>query len=424
MMKAVKAAKEAALYAGALTTHPGFEGIAAAEIAELVGAKASTAAAGIVTFPIKNLTDLCKLCYLSQSAIAVLCMLSEFKIAATATASATAANLKKSLAPADLLPWFGKGASFKVSFEPANSSSYEIPSSEIEAAAGSVIFEAVKKATGSSPKVNLTSPDVTIAIAASKSSAFCGIAINPFDLSKREYRVFSHSSDIKGSLAYSLLRFAGYEPGTYLFDPFTRSGTIAIEAALFSSGFPVSHYRKDALLSALSRLPPFLKTDFNDFFSEVENGSESAAEKRNKSVKPKILASSSSMQHLRGAEKNAKIGGVNKLIRFSRLDIEWLDAKLDERSVDLVVSYPPQFRSTAGNDQFAVAENRKLAVLYKNFFYQADFFLKKKGRIVLLLKKGSYLKLAPSAAAYKFRPEVIKSFRIGAEEFEMVSFTK
>ena len=130
------------------------------------------------------------------------------------------------------------------------------------------------------------------------------------------------------------------------------------------------------------------------------------------------------MQHLRGAEKNAKIGGVNKLIRFSRLDVEWLDAKLDGNSIDLVVSYPPQFKSTAGNDQFSVAENKKLAVLYKNFFYQADFFLKKKGKIVLLLKKGSYLELAPSASAYRFKPEVIKSFRLGAEEFELVSFKK
>ena len=412
-----------AIFKAAVVTHQGFEGIAAAEIKELISAKATTAAPGIITFSISQLTDLCKLCYLSQSAIAVLCMLSEFKIAATA--SATAANLKKSIAASDLSLWFGRETSFRVSFEPASGSSYEIPSSEIEDAAGSVFFEAVKKATGSAPKVNLTSPDVTIAIAASESSAFCGVVINPFDLSKREYRVFSHSSDIKGNLAYSLLRFAGYEPGTYLFDPFTRSGTIAIEAAIFSSGFPISHYRKDTLLSALSRLLPFSKTDFNDFFAAVEKESAAVAEKKNKSVKPKILASSSSMQHLRGAEKNAKIGGVNKLIRFSRLDIEWLDAKLDERSVDLVVSYPPQFRSTAGNDQFAAAENRKLAVLYKNFFYNADFFLKKKGKIVLLLKSGvdkGFPLIA--AAAYKFRPEVIKSFRIGAEEFEMVSFTK
>ena len=77
---------------------------------------------------------------------------------------------------------------------------------------------------------------------------FCGILINPFDLSKREYRVFAHSADIKGTLAYALLRISGYNPVKhFLFDPFTRSGTIAIEAALFGSGLPANYYRKGLL---------------------------------------------------------------------------------------------------------------------------------------------------------------------------------
>ncbi len=420
-MAAVAATKMKAQYNAAVITIPGFEGVAANEVEGLIGIKASAAAEGIVTFTVKDLTSLCRLCYLSQAAAAVLSVVSEFKIAATA--AATAANLKKSILPSDLSLWFGRGMSFKVSFEPV-SGNYGFPSSEIEAAAGSVISEAVKKAAGSVPKVSLTSPDVTVAIAASGSNAFCGIAISPFDLSKREYRIFSHSSDIRGSLAYSLLRFAGYEPGRYLFDPFTRSGTIAIEAALFSSGFPVNNYRKDALSSFFSRLPPFSNTDFNGFFAAVEKEAAAAARKRAKGMKPRILASSPSMQYLRSAEKNAKIAGINKLIRFSRLDIEWLDAKLDEQSVDLVVSYPPQFRSTAGNDQFAAAENRKLTTLYKNFSYQADLFLKKKGTIALLLKKGSYDEIKAAVLAYKFKSEVIKSFKLGTEEFELVSFAK
>ena len=159
-------------------------------------------------------------------------------------------------------------------------------------------------------------------------SGFCGIALNPFDLSKREYRIFSHSSDIKGNLAYSLLRAAGYRHGKFLFDPFTRAGTIAIEAAIFSSGFPVNYYRKESLSSHLSRLPPFSNTDFGSFFAAVGKEAAAKAEKRLKKAKPKILSSSPSMQYVRSAEKNAKIGGVNKLMRFSRLDIEWLDAKL------------------------------------------------------------------------------------------------
>jgi 23S rRNA G2445 N2-methylase RlmL len=59
-------------YHGALVTYPGFEGITAAEVKELIGARATAAAEGIVTFKIKDLTDLCRLCYLSQSASSVL----------------------------------------------------------------------------------------------------------------------------------------------------------------------------------------------------------------------------------------------------------------------------------------------------------------------------------------------------------------
>lgn len=312
-------------YKAAVVTVPGFEGMAANEVEELIGVKASAAADGTVTFPVKDLTDLCRLCYLSQSA-------------------------------------------------------------------SSVSSQSVK--------------------------------ISPFDLSSREYNVFGKQGDISGSMAYLLLRASGYNGRQFLFDPFTRSGAIAIEAAIFSSGFPVNYYRKDALSSNFSRLQTGKGFDFSGFFADAGKEAAAAAKKRLKGAKPQILSSSQSMQSVRFAEKNAKIAGVNKLMRFSRLDIEWLDAKLDEQSVDLVVSYPPQFRSTAGNDQFAAAENKKLAVLYKNFFYQADFFLKKTGTIALLLKKGSWGEVASAATAYKFKSKVIKSFNLKGVGFELVSFAQ
>ncbi len=408
-------------YTSAVTAIPGFEDIAAAEVEELIGAKA-TAAAGVVVFQVSDLADLCRLCYLSQSASSVLFLLSQFAVAKTA--AATAENLKKSLRGADFKAWFQKGATFKVAFQPCAAASHDFSSSEIEAEAGAVIAGCVKSSTGFAPKVDLKLPAVTVAVYGNGSSGFCGIAINPFDLSKREYRIFSHSSDIKGNLAYSLLRAAGYGHGKFLFDPFTRAGTVAIEAAIFSSGFPVNYYRKESISSHLSRLPPFSNIGFTDFFSAVEKDASAAAEKRLKKAKPKILSSSPLMQYVRSAEKNAKIAGVNKLMRFSRLDIEWLDAKLDERSVDLIASYPPQFKSVSGNDAFAAAENRKLAALYKNFFYHADFFLKKKGEIVLLLKKGSYGEITAAAATYKFAARVLRSFKLGSEEFELVVFKK
>lgn len=409
-----------AQFKSAVITCPGFEDVAAREVEELISVKATAAASGIITFQVSDLADLCRLCYLSQSASAVLLILSELNVGATA--AATAESLGKSLRGSDFKMWFSKETTFKVDFHSAAGAGPGFPASEIEAGAGAVIIGCVKSSTGFIPKVDLKSPAVTISVYASESSAFCGIAINPFDLSKRDYRIFSHSSDVRGNIAFLLLRSAGYLPGKLLFDPFTRAGTIAIEAAIFSSGFPVSHYRREALSSAFSRLLPFSKFDFSDFFAAVEKEAAAKAEKILKKAKPKILASSPSMQFVRSAEKNAKIAGVNKLIRFSRLDIEWLDAKLGEHSIDLVVSYPPQFKS--GGDTFSAAENKKLAVLYRNFFYQADFFLKQKGGIALLLKKGGYGEVVSAAAAYKLKSEVIKSFRLGAEEFELVKFSR
>ncbi|MEK6837612.1 MAG: hypothetical protein AABX69_03090, partial [Nanoarchaeota archaeon] len=59
-------------YTGAVTTIPSFEEVAALEVNELIGAKATTAEAGIVKFQVQNKLDLCKLCYISQSASQVL----------------------------------------------------------------------------------------------------------------------------------------------------------------------------------------------------------------------------------------------------------------------------------------------------------------------------------------------------------------
>ncbi len=312
-------------YTGAVTTIPSFEDVAVLEVNELIGAKATTAEAGIVKFQVQNKLDLCKLCYLSQSASQVLLQ---------------------------------------------------------------------------------------------------GLQLNPFDLGKRQHELFGSPGGVSGNLAYALLRAAGYGGKQFLFDPFTRSGAIAIEAALFSSGFPVNYYRKDAFSSYFLQLPNFSKIDFGKFFIAVEKEAAATAARRLNKSKLKILSSSPLMQHVRSAEKNAKIAGVKKLIRFGRLDIEWLDAKLDEREIDLVVSYPPQFKSVSGNDAFAAAENKKLVSLYKNLFYQADFFLSRKGKMVLLLKKGSYGEITAAAATYKFAAGLLRSFKLGSEEFEMVSFTK
>jgi 23S rRNA G2445 N2-methylase RlmL len=215
-----------------------------------------------------------------------------------------------------------------------------------------------------------------------------GSKITPLDLSKREYEISDSSSDISGNLAYLILRASGYKPQNFLFDPFSRSGTIAIEAALFSSEFPVNYYRKTAL-----EFPNFNFTP-----------------PKKKKSKNKILASSPSMQNLSNSESHSKLAGVNRMIRFSRFEIKWLEAKLKEGSVDIVVSYPPQF-----------GESTDLEKLYDEFFYQAEFFMKKNGPVVFLLNKNpKNSEITEAAKASKFKVSILKSFG----KFELVNFVR
>lgn len=248
------------------------------------------------------------------------------------------------------------------------------------------------------------------------------LGLKAFDFGPREYAVSGSSGELPGHLAYCLLRLSGYNGRQVLFDPFAIAGSIAIEAALYSSGFPVNYYRENALKSAFSALPGLKDVDFEAFFSMALKESEAAAKHRLKKSAPGIICASDSMQNVRFAEKNAKIAGVNKLIRFSRLDIEWLDAKLDERSVDLVVSYPPKFKSGSGD--FAKAENRKVGKLYNDFFYNAVFFLHPEGRAVFLLKGSSSGHVTAAASKNKFKAKILRKFSLGGDDFEVLEFSR
>src|SRR3989338_3451448 len=317
------------VFAGAVLTVPGFEDVAAAEVSELVGSAATTARGGIVTFVARSWVDLCRVCYLSQSANRVFLL------------------------------------------------------------------------TGvSSSGDDMTSVDVI------KN----GVCLTPFDSGERNYEIFGRQESLPGNLAYLMLRASGYTGRGFFFDPFTRSGGSAIEAALFSSGFPVNRYRRDALSSSLSRMQQFASIDFGRFFAVAEKEAAAAAERRLGRVKSQIFTSSRSMVKVLSAEKNAKLAGVKKQIRFGRLDISWLDAKLDENSVDLVVSYPPQFRN--GVDSFSVAENRKLKAMYTEFFHQADFFLRRNGMIVLALETSAWV--AAEAEKSGFCLSVLKEISLEA----------
>jgi len=338
---------------GFLTTHKGMEDIAALEVKELIGSESKIDEACIV-FDIKNYEDLFKLCYRSQSSIDICYLLAEFDY------SDVFGDFEKNMEKIDFGEWISKNTSFRVKC--AKVSEDGMPTPEMEKKFGEIIINHIQKKCHYNQKVSLENPEIMIFVCLTKKRCYAGIDFAGFDLSKRSYKIFQHSADIKGTIAYSLVRIAGYSKNEALLDVFSGSGTIPIEAALFSSNFPVRHFDKEKFI--FSKFKKFKDFDFDKLFRKLDT--------EISDDKPRIYNVDLSMKNLNYAKKNSKIAGVDKKISFSRMDAEWLDTKFERGKIDKIVTKMPNIH---GNE------------LYNEFFYQAEFILNDKGKIVLIGNK-------------------------------------
>ena len=324
---------------GAVVCDKGLEDISCVEVGELIGAKCEKRE-GVVVFEVKDLKDLCVLCYKAQSVYMVLYLFLEAEFD----------DLEKEIDNLDFKEWV-EGKSFAVRAE----CSGELSSKEVEEKVGGFVFEKVK---GLKAKVDLENPDVTFFVHVRGKKCYFGVDFAGFDLGKREYKVFSHPASLKGPVAYGLVRLAGFEKGEFLLSSFTKGGVVVIEATLFASGMPVNYYRKDKF--AFLGFKIFEGFDFDGFFDKLDEGV--------KKEKLKILGVSNDLRHLSAGKKNAKIAGVSKMVGFSKMDVDWLDVKFKKGEVDRMIAYP------------VGGEKEKM----KEFFHQAEYVLSGEGKIVVV----------------------------------------
>ena len=87
------------------------------------------------------------------------------------------------------------------------------------------------------------------------------------------------------------------------------------------------------------------------------------------------------LSSISAATKNAKIAGVESLIDFRRIDLDWMDIKFEEDSVDKIISFVP------GSSK----HDRHLEKDFKQIFYQAEYILKKSGKVVILCLSKDFL---------------------------------
>jgi 23S rRNA G2445 N2-methylase RlmL len=328
---------------GAVIVNKGLEGIAKLELKELIGATAKVNDR-VLVFEAK-MQDFERLVQYMATARRILILIEE-----------SHKDLINSLPNIDFSPWLTKKKTFRVVCRQVQDSKKS--NEDLQADYGEEIIKNTKKNLKFTPKVNLERPDVVFYLFDNGKSYYFGVDVGKEDLGKRQYKIFHHPSSLDGPTAYALVRLAGWKTSQVLLDPFCGSGTIPIEAALFAQK------RK-------------LRGD----------------NPNQKKSKLKILGFDILLHNVMSSKKNAKIAGIDKAIDFSKVAIEWLDTKFAKGEADCIVTHPPAVSAKRRNQ-------KDIEAAYKEFFYQADYVLNKKGIVVLISESPDSIK--KYAREYKF----------------------
>lgn len=263
-----------------------------------------------------------------------------------------------------------------------------------------IVGEKLEKITNL--KVNLTNPDIVF-FTFENNHLFLGIDIIGFDMTKRPYKIASQTDALNGGFAYELIRLSGFKKNNKLLDPFAGSGMIPIEAALYS--LQISSFRFENKFNA------FKLNFIKKYFLEQE------VEEKNKIIPTSnnIFGYDFLMKHVTGMQKNAKLAGVEKNITMSKVSIDWLDTKIDEKSIDLILTDPPKFNKRLNNE-------KEIYKIYEELFYQAGFILKNKGTINVLFTSEDLLEKA--AKKHNFNKTKVFDLLRGEQKFKFIVFKK
>ena len=375
---------------GFLTTHKGMEDIAALEVKELIG-KNSKLNETCIVFDIKKYEDLFRLCYKSQSAIGIYCLLQEFNY------SDILKDIKKNLEKINLGEWLSKNTQFRANCIKTSNNGISTP--ELEKKLGELIINHIQKKYNYRPKVDLDNPDIIISAHITENKCYLGIDFAGFDLSKRSYNIFTHPAAMKGTIGYFLVRLSGYNKDETLLDPFSGSGTMPIEAALFASSFPVNFFNREKFI--FLKAIKFKDFDFNKLFKKLD--------KEILDNKLDINNLNTYIKYLNYAKKNSKIAGVGKKIKFSRANIEWMDTKFEKNKIDRIVTILPS------------AQKKEYDNICNEFFYQSEFVLNKKGKMVLM---GDKEQIKKYSSKFKFKISGQREVFSGKKKYEIFVLIK
>ena len=219
------------------------------------------------------------------------------------------------------------------------------------------------------PDVDTENPDITVHVHLHQRRAIWYLDFSGEGMQKRGYRKDQTDAVLREQLAAALLYRSEWKKSItetesgVLLDPFTGSGTIAIEAALIATDTAPGLIRKEEF--AFTRLPSYNEELWNKIVKEAE-------EKRQKAIDERdimIYASDISPKAIRIARENAKAAGVLEFIDFKEKDFASYTAEDVPSKMGYIVTDPPYgVRMKEGNiDDLYMMIGEQMADLFKGW---------------------------------------------------------
>ncbi len=350
-----------------ISGYEGGEEVLKQEIKETLNVNSKTEPS-VAIFEVKDMKDYAKLAYLGQSFSLILELIDSFEFRDFEEFSK---KVSKTISDPDFS--FLKNKTFKV--DCTRIGNHDFSSVDVWPAVGDPVVDKIKDV-----KVDLRNPQIIIHVYIYNNKAYIGINHVGFEIDKRDYKVYSHRLSIKGNLGYTILKLADYTGKESVLDPFPHDGTIMIEAAFIKSKLPINYFRKEKFKFVKDGI---IDIRFLENLDEERAGGEKISkstvdvenDKENKKQTKTIFAFDSELRNIKAMKSNAKIGGVNESVEFSRVDAEWIDLKFEKESLDLIVSNP---------DKPGQRTEKSMPKRYKETLYNAKYALKKDGKIVVI----------------------------------------
>ncbi len=268
---------------------------------------------------------------------------------------------------------FGLEGSFKVRC--VRRGKHDFTSVDVERTVGAALFERCNV------PVDLQSPKYVVLVDISGDSCLFGLDYASCALQKRDWRVKTLSCSVNACVLYGALRLAGFSCGDVLFDPFVGDGGVLIEAAQFCQGAP----------SAVRFVHDLQCLRFVDFSTDHDLKASTGS----------FVGFDPEQGHLSAVQVNAKLGGVHQLLSLSRQDVDSIDLKQDEKTVDVVVTMP----RVAGVRVSA----KKVSEMYERLLEQFVFVLKDAGKACVLVERPSLFRTAVADSDLTLVDEVVVS---------------